>query len=56
MRALLKNLFILNFKYLNYMRKILTKNNNFKKILEKKIWALGTLSGMSAVDILFKRQ
>ena len=34
---------------------ILTNNYNFKKIIEKKIWSLGILSNMSAVDILFKK-
>ena len=33
----------------------LEKNYNFNKILEKKIWSLGTLSNMKAVDILFKK-
>ena len=34
---------------------ILEKNYSFKKIQEKRIWSLGTLSNMKAVDILFKR-
>ena len=41
-------------KYNNIMQ-ILTKNNTFQKVLEKNIWSLGTLSGSSAVDILFKK-
>ncbi len=34
---------------------ILEKNHNFNKTLEKRIWSLGTLSNMKAMDILFKR-
>ena len=34
---------------------ILEKNYNFKKALEKRIWSLGTLSNMKAMDILFKK-
>ena len=34
---------------------ILEKNHNFNKTLEKRIWSLGTLSSMKAMDILFKR-
>ena len=34
---------------------ILEKNHNFDKTLEKKIWSLGTLSNMKAMDILFKK-
>ncbi len=34
---------------------ILEKNHNFNKTLEKKIWSLGTLSNMKAMDILFKK-
>ncbi len=34
---------------------ILEKNHNFNKILEKRIWSLGTLSNMKAMDILLKR-
>ena len=34
---------------------ILEKNHKFKKVLEKKIWSLGTLSNMEAMDILFKK-
>ena len=41
-------------KYQNVMD-ILEKKHNFKKIIEKKIWSLGTLSNMKAVDILFKK-
>ena len=31
------------------------EKRNFKKILQKNMWSLGTLSNMSAVDILFKK-
>ena len=41
-------------KYNNVME-ILTKNNKFQKVFEKNIWSLGTLSGSSATDILFKK-
>ena len=41
-------------KYENII-KFLEKNYNFNKILEKKIWSLGTLSNMKAMDILFKK-
>ena len=41
-------------KYQNVIN-FLEKNYNFNKILEKKIWSLGTLSNMKAVDILFKK-
>ncbi len=34
---------------------ILEKNHNFNKTLEKKIWSIGTLSNIKAMDILFKR-
>ena len=34
---------------------ILEKNYKFKKVLEKKIWSLGTLSNMQAMDMLFKK-
>ena len=34
---------------------ILEKNYNFNKTLEKRIWSLGTLSNMKAMDILFKK-
>ena len=34
---------------------ILEKNYNFNKTLEKRIWSLGTLSNMKAIDILFKK-
>ena len=34
---------------------ILEKNYNFSKALEKRIWSLGTLSNMKAMDILFKK-
>ena len=34
---------------------ILEKNYNFSKVLEKRIWSLGTLSNMKAMDILFKK-
>ena len=34
---------------------ILEKNHNFNKVLEKRIWSLGTLSNMKAKDILFKK-
>ena len=34
---------------------ILEKGHNFNKILEKRIWSLGILSNMKAVDILFKK-
>ncbi len=34
---------------------ILEKNHSFNKTLEKRIWSLGTLSNMKAMDILFKR-
>ena len=34
---------------------ILEKNYNFSKTLEKRIWSLGTLSNMKAMDILFKK-
>ena len=35
---------------------ILEKNYNFNKTLEKRIWSLGTLSNMKAMDILFKNK
>ena len=41
-------------KYENVI-KFLERNYNFNKILEKKIWSLGTLSNMKAMDILFKK-
>ena len=31
------------------------EKRNFKKILQKNMWSLGTLSNMSAVDMLFKK-
>lgn len=34
---------------------ILEKHHKFNKTLEKRIWSLGTLSSMKAMDILFKR-
>ena len=34
---------------------ILEKNHKFTKVLEKKIWSLGTLSNMQAMDILFQK-
>ena len=34
---------------------ILEKNHKFKKVIEKKIWSLGTLSNMQAMDMLFKK-
>ena len=34
---------------------ILEKNYKFKKVLEKKIWSLGTLSNMQAMYMLFKK-
>ena len=34
---------------------ILEKNYNFNKTLEKRIWSLGTLSNMKAMDILFQK-
>ena len=34
---------------------VLEKNYKFKKVLEKKIWSLGTLSNMQAMDMLFKK-
>ena len=39
----------------NDIIEILTKNNEFQKVFEKKIWSLCTLSGSSAADILFKK-
>ena len=39
----------------NDIIEILTKNNEFQKVLEKKIWSLCTLSGSRAADILFKK-
>ena len=41
-------------KYEN-VTNFLEKNYNFTKILEKKIWSLGTFSNMKAMDILFKK-
>ena len=41
-------------KYLKVIE-ILEKKNNFSKIIEKRIWSLGTLSNMKAKDILFKK-
>ena len=41
-------------KYQNVIE-VLEKNYNFIKILEKRIWSLGTLSNMKATDILFKK-
>ena len=41
-------------KYENVI-KFLERNYNFNKLLEKKIWSLGTLSNMKAMDILFKK-
>ena len=32
------------------------EQNNFNKIIKKRIWSLGTLSNMKATDILFKKQ
>lgn len=43
-----------NEKYHNVIN-ILEKNHSFDKVLEKRIWSLGTLSNMKAVDILFKK-
>jgi|TARA_B100000586_G_C20032365_1_gene393858 FkbM family methyltransferase len=33
----------------------LEKNYNFKKVLEKKIWSVGTFSNMKAVDLMFRK-
>ena len=41
-------------KYEN-ITNILEKNYNFNKTLEKRIWSLGTLSNMKAMDLLFKK-
>ena len=41
-------------KYDNVIN-FLERNYNFNKLLEKKIWSLGTLSNMKAMDILFKK-
>ena len=41
-------------KYQNVIN-ILEKNHNFDKIFEKRIWSLGTLSNMKAIDISFKK-
>ena len=41
-------------KYQNVIN-ILEKNHKFQNILEKRIWSLGTLSNMKAMDILFKK-
>lgn len=35
---------------------LLEKDHKFEKIIQKKMWSLGTLSGMSATDILFKKK
>ena len=35
---------------------LLEKKYNFKKVSEKKIWSLETLSNMKAVDLMFKNQ
>ena len=41
-------------KYQNVIN-ILEKNHKFQNVLEKRIWSLGTLSKMKAMDILFKK-
>ena len=40
-------------KYHNVVK--ILKKHNFDIVLEKKIWSLGTLSNMKAMDILFKK-